>query len=93
MESTLASTFGVDTPVDPLALRQVAAKAVLVYVVGLVLVRLGKGRLVGRISSLDIVVVLFSVPCSAAASRAMLRSAPRRYRLPPSLPLTGCSPG
>ena len=44
------------TPVDPLALRQVVARAILVYVVGLFIVRLGKGRLVGRASGLDILV-------------------------------------
>ena len=56
VESALTWIFGGDTPVDPVALRQVAARAILIYVVGLFLVRLGKSRLVGRVSGLDILV-------------------------------------
>jgi uncharacterized membrane protein YcaP (DUF421 family) len=46
--------FGPDTPDNGLALYQVAARAVLVYVVGVAIVRVGKSRLAGRATPLDI---------------------------------------
>jgi len=48
--------FGGDVPQQPLELYQVAARAVLVYLVGLVVVRIGKSRLVGRMTALDVIV-------------------------------------
>jgi uncharacterized membrane protein YcaP (DUF421 family) len=51
----LGSVFGGDFPRDPLGLHQVAARAALVYVVGLIIVRAGKSRLISRATSLDII--------------------------------------
>lgn len=48
--------FGGDTPIEPLTLYQIAARAILVYVVGLLVIRVGKSRLVGRVTGLDILV-------------------------------------
>jgi uncharacterized membrane protein YcaP (DUF421 family) len=52
---TLEWMFGGDIPVEPLRM-QVALRAVVVYVIGLAVVRTGKSRLVGRVSGLDILV-------------------------------------
>jgi uncharacterized membrane protein YcaP (DUF421 family) len=51
----LNQTFGGDVPREPLALYQVAARAALVYLVGLTVVRIGKSRGIGRLTSLDII--------------------------------------
>jgi uncharacterized membrane protein YcaP (DUF421 family) len=48
--------FGGDTPIEPLRIHQVISRAVAVYVIGLAIVRIGKSRLVGRVSGLDILV-------------------------------------
>lgn len=47
---------GGDTPQEPLQLYQVAARAVLVYLVGVLVVRIGKSRLVGRMTLVDVLV-------------------------------------
>jgi uncharacterized membrane protein YcaP (DUF421 family) len=47
--------FGGDYPVDPLKLHQVAARAAAVFVIGLAIVRLGKSRLIGRVTALDVI--------------------------------------
>ena len=47
--------FGGDFPHDPLLLHQVAARAVVVYIVGVALVRIGKSRIVSRMTSLDVI--------------------------------------
>jgi uncharacterized membrane protein YcaP (DUF421 family) len=52
----LEPLFGGDTPSGSLDLYQIAARAVAVYIIGVVIVRLGKSRLVGRVSALDILV-------------------------------------
>lgn len=46
--------FGEDVPQQPLPLSQVAARAVLVLLLGVALVRIGKSRLIGRTTSLDV---------------------------------------
>lgn len=46
--------FGSDMPHQQLALYQVAARGVLVYAIGLAAVRIGKGRGIGRITLLDV---------------------------------------
>jgi uncharacterized membrane protein YcaP (DUF421 family) len=51
----LTLVFGGDTPMRPLASGQIAARAVLVYVVGLTLVRIGKSRLISRASPIDVI--------------------------------------
>jgi len=47
--------FGGDVPQDPLCLHQIAMRAVAVYVLGLLVVRLGKSRLISRASALDVI--------------------------------------
>jgi uncharacterized membrane protein YcaP (DUF421 family) len=49
-----AEIFGGDYPADPLKLHQIAARAAAVYLIGLAIVRLGKSRLIGRVTSLDV---------------------------------------
>jgi uncharacterized membrane protein YcaP (DUF421 family) len=51
----LAQVFGGDAPREPLALYQVAARGVVVYLVGVVAVRVGKSRGIGRLTSLDVI--------------------------------------
>ena len=51
----LTECFGGDAPQQPLALGQVAARAAVVYLLGLFLVRVGKSRFHGRASAIDIV--------------------------------------
>jgi len=51
----LETIFGPDTPQDSLTLGQTAARAVLVYVLGVAVVRLGKSRLISRWSPLDVI--------------------------------------
>ncbi len=48
--------FGGDYPVDPLKLHQIAARAAIVFLAGLAIVRLGKSRLIGRVTALDVIV-------------------------------------
>jgi len=62
---------GAATPIGPLV--SVAARAVLVYVAGLVVVRLGKNRLLGRATAFDIILAfilgsLFSRAVNGSAS-------------------------
>ena len=51
----LGKTFGGDVPAQPLPVGQVAARTLLVYLVGLALVRLGKSRLISGVASVDVV--------------------------------------
>jgi uncharacterized membrane protein YcaP (DUF421 family) len=48
--------FGGDIPEKPLALGQIAARTVLVYLCGVIVVRLGKSRLLARATGADILV-------------------------------------
>jgi uncharacterized membrane protein YcaP (DUF421 family) len=48
--------FGGDYPVEPLALHQIAARGVVVYLGGLIVVRIGKSRLISRTTSLDVII-------------------------------------
>lgn len=50
----LHDIFGGDYPNERLAIYQVAARAVLVYIAGVVIVRLGKSRLIARATPLDV---------------------------------------
>src|ERR1043166_1219756 len=53
----LHEAFGGDMPVsEPLALHQIAARAIVIYLVGVVIIRIGKSRLLGRVTSLDVIV-------------------------------------
>lgn len=53
--AALMKCFGGDVPERPLALSQVAARAAVVYLAGLFLVRVGKSRFHGRPSAIDVV--------------------------------------
>src|SRR5262245_33446339 len=53
--NVLSEVFGGDYPVDPLALHQIAARAAIIYLSGLVIVRIGKSRLISRTTSLDVI--------------------------------------
>jgi uncharacterized membrane protein YcaP (DUF421 family) len=52
----LTELFGGDEPQHPLALHQVAARAAIVYLLGLMALRLGKSRLLSRATALDVLV-------------------------------------
>jgi uncharacterized membrane protein YcaP (DUF421 family) len=49
-----AEVFGGDYPVDPLKLHQIVARAAVVFLAGLAIVRMGKSRLIGRVTALDV---------------------------------------
>lgn len=49
------TVFGGNEPHGDLAICQVAARAVFVYVGGILIVRIGKSRVIGRVTSLDII--------------------------------------
>lgn len=51
----LTQCFGGDVPEQPLAMGQIAARAAVVYLLGLLLVRVGKSRFHGRPSAIDVV--------------------------------------
>jgi uncharacterized membrane protein YcaP (DUF421 family) len=48
------TAFGGDSPTPDLSLGQIAARAAVVYLVGLAVVRLGKSRLIGRVTAVDV---------------------------------------
>src|SRR5262245_17776758 len=52
----LERIFGGDLPSEPLPLHQAAARAVVVYVVGVAIVRIGKSRIVSRMTPLDVII-------------------------------------
>ena len=47
--------FGDDVPRQPLPLGQVAARTLLVYSMGLAMIRLGKSRLISGVTSVDVI--------------------------------------
>ncbi len=51
----LQQAFGGDTPIEPLALYQIAARAAIVYLGGLIMVRIGKSRFISRTTSMDVI--------------------------------------
>src|SRR5262245_49695401 len=53
--SILHYTLSGDFPDDPLKLHQAVARAILVYVAGLAIVRIGKGRSIGRMTPVDVI--------------------------------------
>ena len=55
ISSLVHQMFGGDFPDDPLALHQIAARAIVVYLGGLIVVRIGKSRLISRTTSLDVI--------------------------------------
>jgi len=50
----LHNLFGGDFPDDPLKLHQVMARAVVVYLAGIAIIRIGKSRSIGRITPIDV---------------------------------------
>lgn len=50
----LDTVFGGDVPKHPLTLYQVAARAAVVYLIGLAIVRIGKSRLLSRLTGIDL---------------------------------------
>jgi uncharacterized membrane protein YcaP (DUF421 family) len=55
LTSLFAEVFGGDYPADPLKLHQIAARAAAVFLGGLAIARLGKSRLIARVTALDII--------------------------------------
>jgi uncharacterized membrane protein YcaP (DUF421 family) len=55
LSASFTVLFGGDDPVDPLKLHQVAARAAIVFLIGLAIVRLGKSRLIARVTALDVI--------------------------------------
>jgi uncharacterized membrane protein YcaP (DUF421 family) len=47
--------FGGDYPKDDIALHQIAARAIVVYLVGVAIVRIGKSRSIARTTTLDVI--------------------------------------
>lgn len=50
----LEAVFGGDAPQHPPALYQVAARAAVVFLIGLAIVRIGKSRLLSRLTGIDV---------------------------------------
>ncbi|HTO08930.1 MAG TPA: YetF domain-containing protein [Myxococcota bacterium] len=55
MSEGLIWLFGGDLPPSPMLLHQACARGVLVYLLGVLIVRAGKSRLIGRASALDVI--------------------------------------
>ena len=68
LASTLHEVFGGDFPDDPLKIHQAMARAVLIYLAVLALIRIGKSRSIGRISPID---VLLGFILGSLASRGI----------------------
>jgi hypothetical protein len=54
ISDTASSVFGGDSSTQPLQAGQIAARACLIYVLGILLVRLGKSRMLSRATPLDV---------------------------------------
>jgi len=54
--SLFREIFGGDFPPDDLALHQVAARAATVFLLGLAIMRVGKNRLIGHITPVDVLI-------------------------------------
>lgn len=52
----LFEAFGGDVPAEPLKLHQIAARAAVMYIAGVAIVRIGKSRLLARVTNLDVIV-------------------------------------
>jgi len=46
--------FGPDIPQQPLPVYQIAARAILIYLIGVAIVRVGKSRLISRVTTVDV---------------------------------------
>jgi uncharacterized membrane protein YcaP (DUF421 family) len=69
--------FGADLPQEPLTLLQISARASAVYIIGVLVLRLGKSRLFSRLSTLDILLgfILGSVLSRGVTGQASLSGA------------------
>ncbi len=72
LASLVQAIFGGDAPEKPLLVGQIAARAFVVYLLGLVLIRVGKSRLLGRYTPLD---VILGIVLGSLLSRAITGSA------------------
>ena len=54
MTDLLELVFGGDVPKQPLELHQCAARAVVVYLMGIALLRIGKSRIISRVTTVDV---------------------------------------
>ena len=88
ISQSLHFLFGGDVPTGPLLIHQAAARAVMVYLVGLAIIRIGKSRGIGRITPLDVILgfVLGSllsrgITGNASLSGTAAASRPRRHAL------------
>lgn len=54
--SLLETVFGGDEPSESMQLYQVMARATVIYLIGILMVRAGKSRLIARLSPLDVLV-------------------------------------
>jgi uncharacterized membrane protein YcaP (DUF421 family) len=72
MAQVLETIFGGDAPQQPLLYGQVAARACVVYLIGLALVRIGKSRLLSHATALD---VILAVILGSLLSRGITGSA------------------
>src|SRR5437868_3249398 len=68
LENMLHEIFGGDFPDDPLKVHQAMARAVLIYVAVLAIIRVGKSRSIGRITPID---VLLGFILGSLASRGI----------------------
>lgn len=73
LSDSLRLIFGGDTPDQPLAWGQFAARAALIYFAGIALIRLGKSRLLSRTTPVD---VILAFVFGSVLSRAITGSAP-----------------
>ncbi len=72
IEAWLATVFGGDLAPHPLSVGQSAARALLIFIAGIVLVRIGKSRLIGSMTPVD---VLLAVILGSLLSRGINGSA------------------
>ncbi len=72
--TVLHQIFGGDFPDEPLAVGQVVARAVFVYVVTLLIVRVGKSRIISRATTLDVILgfILGSLISRAVTGKASI---------------------
>ncbi len=54
MSYVLELVFGGDVPKQPLLLHQCAARAMIVYLIGIALLRIGKSRIISRVTTVDV---------------------------------------
>jgi uncharacterized membrane protein YcaP (DUF421 family) len=82
----MTDVFGGDMPSDTLTLYQIAARAAVVYLGGLFVVRIGKSRLISRTTSLD---VILGFILGSLLSRAITGHAPMSGTLLASAVIVG----